>query len=205
MRMHRSAKFGRVIAASALLVLVVSACGGGDDDDAPAPPVSVPVEVFTAGMTGDQEAPTKIVTTGTGAATLTLERATRTLSGNAVVAGFTPTVAHIHVGAVGVAGGIALQFTVNAVTGAITLPPTVLTPEQLRDLDQGNLYVNIHSSANPAGEVRGQINRTNGAAQVSGAQSSRARGLVPVRWAASRFGADALPNDMCTPQSTRPL
>jgi hypothetical protein len=32
-----------------------------------------------------------------------------------------------------------------------------LTPEQAKDLTDGNYYFNIHTAANPGGEVRGQV------------------------------------------------
>jgi hypothetical protein len=64
-----------------------------------------------------------------------------------------PILAHIHKGAVGVAGGIELTLDQNTLTGT-TAP---LTNAQLIALFAGDLYVNVHTAENPAGEIRGQI------------------------------------------------
>jgi hypothetical protein len=36
-----------------------------------------------------------------------------------------------------------------------------LTPEQAKDLIDGKWYFNLHTSANPGGEVRGQVLKAN--------------------------------------------
>jgi len=35
-----------------------------------------------------------------------------------------------------------------------------LTPEQAKDLIDGRWYFNLHTSANPGGEIRGQVLKT---------------------------------------------
>lgn len=102
---------------------------------------------------------------------LSLDRATRTLSGNVIVDGVVPTVAHIHSGAAGTTGPVSVALTV-APANAVSLAPTVLTPAQLASLDAGELYVNIHSAANPTGEIRGQLGREVYTAVLSGGQET---------------------------------
>lgn len=65
-----------------------------------------------------------------------------------------PTVAHIHVGPPGVAGPPDLPF--DDPNSPIT-QTFLLTPEQAADALSGNLYVNVHTLANPPGEIRGQL------------------------------------------------
>jgi hypothetical protein len=73
----------------------------------------------------------------------------------------TTTMGHIHKGAVGVSGPVVIPFT-DLPSGStnqqyhFTSPP--LTAEQEADLKAGNYYVNIHSNANPGGELRAQLN-----------------------------------------------
>lgn len=63
---------------------------------------------------------------------------------------------HIHKGAVGVAGPVVVALMVPTTTvevaGTVTLPPAAIA-----DLKAGLLYVNIHTAANPGGEIRGQL------------------------------------------------
>lgn len=61
--------------------------------------------------------------------------------------------AHIHPGAPGVAG--APLFTLDHTTLAGTVGP--LSETQLETLLNGGFYVNVHTAANPDGEIRGQI------------------------------------------------
>jgi hypothetical protein len=62
--------------------------------------------------------------------------------------------AHVHFGAPGVAGGVVFPLTISGSTLSGTFTPT---PADLTNLRAGNWYVNIHTSLNPGGEVRGQL------------------------------------------------
>ncbi|MGH9338388.1 MAG: CHRD domain-containing protein [Acidobacteriota bacterium] len=64
------------------------------------------------------------------------------------------TAAHIHNAAPGVAGGVIfpLDQTVNPIEATWQIPA-----EHVTNLKEGNLYVNVHSTAHPGGEIRGQI------------------------------------------------
>ena len=68
------------------------------------------------------------------------------------------TVAHIHLGAVGVAGNPV--FTIEAsgpFTSPISYSTPALTTAQVADLMAGNYYINIHTVDFPNGEIRGQL------------------------------------------------
>jgi hypothetical protein len=73
--------------------------------------------------------------------------------------------AHIHLGGVGQNGGILLPLTVSAspMSGTLTeadLKATgnVSTFAQAIDaIRAGSTYVNLHTAANPGGEIRGQV------------------------------------------------
>ena len=168
----------RALAAASTAAVALMACGGGDDP--------VALETIVAVLTGDQEAPTGVDSGATGTATLSLDRATRTLSGDVSIDGVVPTLAHIHSGAAGSPGAVAVTLAVSP-TYEVSLPATVLTPAQLNSLDAGELYVNIHSGANQGGEIRGQLGREVYTARLSGAQES-----TPVASAATGTGHLAL-------------
>lgn len=72
------------------------------------------------------------------------------------------TAAHFHIGAIGVDGPpvrtITDDFNGNTATGLWSAPdPEPLTPEMVQALFAGNLYLNIHTMNNPAGEIRAQV------------------------------------------------
>lgn len=147
--------------------VMLAACGGGSDE---APLVETPA-TLTAMMSGDQET-TPTVTGALGSGTLTLLSPSRVLSGSITLDGMTATMAHIHQGEVGVNGAVIVPLTeTTAGTGVWAVPAgTKLTEAQASSFAAGGLYFNAHSTANPSGEVRGQIGRQVFAAQLSASQ-----------------------------------
>jgi hypothetical protein len=105
-------------------------------------------------LSGDQEVPpVKSAGSAAGAITIGDDGA---VSGSVTATGFTPTAAHIHQAAAGKNGPVIVPFTkegdkFSAPAGA------KLTPDQLKAYKAGELYVNVHSAANPGGEVRAQL------------------------------------------------
>ncbi len=95
---------------------------------------------------------------GTGALKGTYDTDTKKLTWSVTYSGLTgpATAAHFH----GPAGpGVAAPVEVPA-TGVDQNPITgsaILTDAQAKDLLDGNLYFNIHTAANKAGEIRGQV------------------------------------------------
>ena len=67
------------------------------------------------------------------------------------------TAAHFHLGEPGVAGPVlqSISFSENLADGSWT----GLTDQQLQDLRNGKIYVNVHTSTYPNGEIRGQVVR----------------------------------------------
>ncbi len=117
--------------------------------------------IFNIDAAQEVPAPTlPIGYTGGGSASLTLDFVTRTLSWNITFANLTgpATLAHFHgPAAVGATAGV--QVDIGAISG-LTSPligSTVLTATQLKDFARGLWYINIHTAANPAGEIRGQV------------------------------------------------
>jgi hypothetical protein len=108
-------------------------------------------------LSGAQETPAT-ASTATGYAALAVNATTGAVSGAVITSGIAGTGAHIHEAATGVSGPIIIPLT-DAGGGMWTVPAgTVLTPAQLTSWQNGALYVNVHSSANPGGEIRAQLN-----------------------------------------------
>jgi CHRD domain len=141
----------RIISALLIPVLVIGFMSCDKDDDDPVDPNVI----FNATLTGAQEAPNPTNSTATGTATLTYNSTTKifTLSVTHTVAA--PTNGHIHKAAVGVSGGVVFPFT--SFTSPITYTSPPLDAAQEADLYANLYYVNIHTAAFPAGEIRGQL------------------------------------------------
>jgi hypothetical protein len=117
----------------------------------PAPP---PPHCFAAALSGDQEVPA-VDTDANGKARFNLEGPDRTMLHYEIkVEGLSgpPTAAHIHPGAKGAEGPPLITLDEKSLRGEIQI-----TPEQVAALESGNTYVNVHTGANPDGEIRGQI------------------------------------------------
>lgn len=114
-------------------------------------------------MNGAQEVPAKAVT-GTGTADVSYNKTTKVLSFKLTWAGLTgePTGSHIHgIAAKGVNAGVKFDFfdaIPKTVSGTYSSTATVDEVAILEDsLLAGKYYFNIHTVANPGGEIRGQI------------------------------------------------
>lgn len=124
--------------------------------------------VYFATLSGSQEVPAT-GSTATGTGVYVLDPDTKTLSGN-TTSTVNGILAHIHTGAVGVSAGVTLPFAGGPLTW--TLAPVVLTDAQLASLQTGNFYANVHSTAFPGGEVRGQVYQAAKVANLTGAQET---------------------------------
>jgi hypothetical protein len=116
---------------------------------------------LTATLTGLQETPPN-ASPGTGSAAFVLDNVAGTLVSAVTFADLTAptTVAHIHEGPPGVSGPIIHPFAtlpVGVTSGSFADVWTGLTAAQMTALETGNTYINIHTTAFPAGEIRGQI------------------------------------------------
>jgi hypothetical protein len=106
-------------------------------------------------LNGAQEVP-PVSTTATGSGTITVLM-DRSVSGSVVTSGVAGTVAHIHQGAPGQNGPVIVPLDKTA-DNVWSVPAGIrFNDTQYEAFKLGNLYVNVHSAANPAGEIRGQV------------------------------------------------
>ena len=126
---------------------------------------------FTATLNGANERPTGNSSAASGTATATIV-GENSLTFSVTVSNLTNvTAAHIHVGSAAVAGGVLVAltpvtlptgtFTGTLNSGTITIASLatapVTMPSLLALIRNGDAYVNVHTTAFPRGEIRGQL------------------------------------------------
>ncbi len=149
--MSLSRLFSVLAAALFIAVLTVSASAGSI--------------TFTTTLSGAKET-TPNSSTGTGTATVTLDditgKGTITLSFSGLSTAVTGS--HIHCcAAQGANGPVIVPFdafltlSADKLSGSITNYAFTLTTAQIDAMKAGQTYVNVHTSTNPGGEIRGQL------------------------------------------------
>lgn len=112
-----------------------------------------------ATLDGKAEVPPN-ASAGTGTAEIDYDPATKKLSWKLTYSGLSgpATAAHFHGPAeAGKNGGVAVAIP-NA-TSSPAEGSATLTDAQAADLTSGKYYVNVHTAANPGGEIRGQVTK----------------------------------------------
>ena len=131
---------------AAIAMLAASACFGEEMK-------------MKADLSATQEVP-PTQSQGKGNAEVNFDTASKKLSWTVTYSGLTgpATAAHFHGPAeAGKNAGVAVPIP-NQATSPVTGSAT-LTDAQAADLTAGKYYVNIHTAANPGGEIRGQVTK----------------------------------------------
>ena len=92
--------------------------------------------------------------TGSGIVMIGMDGA---VSGTITTTGIAGTAAHIHEAPAGKNGGVIVPMTKSGDNAFVFPAGAKLTEAQMAALKAGNLYINVHSAANPGGELRGQL------------------------------------------------
>jgi hypothetical protein len=121
------------------------------------PPAHADSKTYTAALSAAEETPAPGPSGGTGAATITIDMAAKTLcydvSWSKEVG--TPTAGHIHKAPKGLNGPVVVQFDLPAKPKACV--PTDATVLNEIAGDPAGHYVNLHADKYPNGAVRGQL------------------------------------------------
>ena len=105
-------------------------------------------------LTGSEEVPPLNVP-GSGSGSFRVAE-DGTVTGSVTTKDVAGTMAHIHRGAKGTNGPVIVPLDKNGDTYSVPAGRK-LTPQQIEDLKAGRLYVNVHTTRNKGGEVRGQL------------------------------------------------
>jgi CHRD domain-containing protein len=160
--MRRTVRIAAGVAAAVALMAFAISC---DDSNGPNPPT------YTANLVGSAEVPpTGSAATGTATFTDNTTSFDYVLSVSSMTA---ITQSHIHLGPAGCVCPVIINlFIPNRTTGTVsgviatgTITQAInnqVSVDSLRVLfNNGNAYVNVHTSAFTGGEIRGVVTRTN--------------------------------------------
>ena len=131
-------------------------------------------ETFGAVLTGTQEAPNPVTTAGYGNATVTLDAARTTLTVEMTVSSLSAPVTNAHIHGEfprGTAGGVKLDLAPGTNLANGRLSRTYTIDKALGDAIAARpelFYLNVHTSANPGGEIRGQLTALDTTIRYSG-------------------------------------
>ncbi|HYR37581.1 MAG TPA: CHRD domain-containing protein [Methylomirabilota bacterium] len=117
-------------------------------------------------LSGSQEVP-PVTTSASGSADILIapskcassatSLSCQAVTGSVTTSGVAGTAVHIHQAKAGQNGSVIIPL-IKSSDNTWTVPPfTLLTDAQFIAYVDGELYVNVHSAANPNGEIRGQI------------------------------------------------
>lgn len=147
--MFRTLNLFRTTAAAAILGFAITGCGMMSTS-------SPTTKAFSATLSGASEVP-PVTTSGSGTFAANLDTDTKVFSWTLTHSGLTgpATAAHLHGPAMpGANAGVAVPFS-SAMSGSTG--QATLTDAQVADLMAGKMYANVHTAANPGGEIRGQV------------------------------------------------
>ncbi|MCP3384522.1 CHRD domain-containing protein [Bradyrhizobium sp. CCGUVB4N] len=116
-------------------------------------------EKLKATLDGKSEVPAN-ASAGTGTADIDYDAATKKLSWKVTYSGLSgpATAAHFH-GPAEAGKNAGVMVPIPGIATSPAEGSATLTDAQASDLQAGKLYVNIHTAANPGGEIRGQVTK----------------------------------------------
>ena len=106
-------------------------------------------------LSGAEQVP-QVMTAATGSGIFVVD-AERGVSGSITVSGLAPTAAHIHTGARGANGGVAIGLVKTSENTWSVPAGAKFSDAQYQAFLARETYVNVHTAANKGGEIRAQL------------------------------------------------
>jgi hypothetical protein len=106
-------------------------------------------------LSGAEQVP-QVMTGATGSGIFVVD-AERGVSGSVTVSGLAPTAAHIHTGARGANGGVAIGLVKTSENTWSVPAGARFSDAQYQSFLAGETYVNVHTATNKGGEIRAQL------------------------------------------------
>ncbi|WP_290610710.1 CHRD domain-containing protein [Arsukibacterium sp. UBA3155] len=140
-----------------LPLFALAGCFEGADDELPEPPpVFTATQTFNVSLTGHQQVP-NVVTDDIATATVELDEDLKQIRASVDLSDIDNVeAAHIHDGDLGFNGDVAFAFTADT-SGVYRIAPIDISDALIADLQNGEWYINVHTTSYPNGKIRGQI------------------------------------------------
>lgn len=138
----KTPKTRSLVVAAAILVGACASMGGGNKT----------VKVNLSGA--EQVPPVSTSASGQGSFTVNDDHS---VNGSITVSGLAPMAAHIHVGARGKNGPVAVGLTRTGANTWSTPSGAKFNDDQYKAFLAGDTYVNVHTPAHKGGEIRAQL------------------------------------------------
>jgi hypothetical protein len=143
----------RFLAISFVYFGFITCSNSYDDNSYTPPPAPTPViTTFAATLTP----PAGVTSSAYGSAALALNQTAKTFVITVNYTGLTPTAGHIH----RADGGIEIPFSDATVATSPFTVSGAITDAQMAELLANHYYVNLHTTAYPAGEISGTLMKT---------------------------------------------
>ena len=150
-------KKNALLSLTALLAMGLT-MGACTKDENPATVVTDPT--FTATVNGASEKPASTTSTAVGSFVGKLNEATRTMSYTVTYSGLTPTAGHLHRVTPNATNGVGgVEFPFPSLASPIIGTAVFANQARVDSLKNGFYYVNLHTTAYPGGEIRGDIKK----------------------------------------------
>jgi len=143
-------KFLFLASSGFLLLLSLNSCDKNPSSDGP-----TTVFTFDTRLAGTNEVPSN-GSSAVGSVVAKYDSLSKILTVTVAYTGLSPIAGHIHKAAAGTNGSIIFPFPVVSAS-QFSYSTTALTAAQQADLFASLYYVNLHTTAFPGGEIRGQL------------------------------------------------
>jgi len=138
---------------------------------------------FVSTLSGAAERPNAVASAATGTFAGTLNRTTRVLSYTVTYSGLTPIMGHLHrINAANGNGPVEIPFA--SLGSPIIGTTTLTTAGRVDSLINGFYYANLHTTAFPAGEIRGNL-RVKGQIKLTATLNGASERPTPVNSSAT--------------------
>ena len=134
----------RIVSGAGIAALLLAGCAGMSS-----------TKTVNVSLSGAEQVP-PVATAANGSGSIVVNE-DHTVSGSVTISGLAPVAAHIHTGARGANGPVAIGLTKSSDTVWVVPAGAKFNDAQYAAFLKGDTYLNFHTPAHKGGEIRGQL------------------------------------------------